>query len=157
HSLGLKFGIHILRGIPKRAVDANLPIADSSFHAVDAAHRSDECPWNHDNYGTDATKPAAQAYYDSIARLYAGWGVDFVKADCIASRPYKGDEIRLLSEALRKSGRPIALSLSPGEAPADKIDELRKYSQMWRISDDVWDLWHSDVAYPQGLSDQFPR
>jgi alpha-galactosidase len=80
-----------------------------------------------------------------------------VKADCIASRPYKGDDIRVLSGALRKTGRAIVLSLSPGEAPIEKIDELRATSQMWRISDDVWDLWHSDFAYPQGLSDQFPR
>lgn len=157
HSLGLKFGIHILRGIPKQAVEKNLPIANSSYKANDAADRNDLCPWNHDNYGTNSANPAAQAYYDSIAQLYAAWGVDFVKADCIASRPYKGDDVRMLSAALRKTARPIALSLSPGEAPMDKIDELRKYSQMWRISDDVWDLWHSDVAYPQGLNDQFAR
>jgi len=157
HSLRLKFGIHILRGIPKQAVEKNLPIAGSSFRAGDGAARSDTCPWNHDNYGTDASKPGAQAYYDSIAQLYASWGVDFVKADCIASRPYKGDDIRMLSLALRKTGREIVLSLSPGEAPIDKVDELRATSQLWRISDDVWDLWHSDVSYPQGLSDQFPR
>jgi alpha-galactosidase len=156
HSLGLKFGIHILRGIPKEAADKNLPIAGSSYRAGEAVDRSDLCPWNHDNYGTDA-KPAAQAYYDSMAQLYASWGVDFVKADCIASRPYKGDDIRMLSVALHKTGRPIVLSLSPGEAPVEKLDELRQYSQMWRISDDVWDLWHSDVSYPQGLNDQFPR
>ncbi len=101
--------------------------------------------------------PAAQAYYDSIAQLYAGWGVDFLKVDCIASHPYKGEEIRMLSLALQKTGRPIVLSLSPGAAPIEKIDELRQYSQMWRISDDVWDIWHSDVDYPQGLGNQFPR
>jgi hypothetical protein len=157
HSLGLKFGIHILRGIPKQAVDKNLPIAGSSYRAADGAVRSDTCPWNHDTYGTDAAKPAAQAYYDAIAQLYASWGVDFIKADCIASRPYKGDDIRMLSLALRKTGREIVLSLSPGEAPIEKVDELREYSQLWRISDDVWDLWHSDVSYPQGLSDQFAR
>jgi hypothetical protein len=157
HSLGLKFGIHILRGIPKEAVARNLPIAGSSYRAGDAAVSSDTCPWNHDNYGVEASKPAAQAYYDSVAQLYAAWGVDFVKADCIASRPYKGDEIRMLSEALRKTGREIVLSLSPGEAPIEKIDELRVSSEMWRISDDVWDLWHSEVSYPQGLGDQLPR
>lgn len=157
HSLGLKFGIHILRGIPRQAVEQNLPIAGSPYHAADSANRSDECPWNYDNYGTDASKPAAQAYYDSIAQLYASWGVDFIKADCIASRPYKGNDIRMLSTALRTTGRPIVLSLSPGEAPIHKIDELRDYSQMWRISDDVWDLWHSTAPYPQGLFDQFPR
>jgi alpha-galactosidase len=157
HSLGLKFGIHILRGIPKQAVAGDLPIEGSPYHAAGAANTSDTCPWNPDNYGTDASKPAAQAYYDSIARLYASWGVDYVKADCISSRPYKGDDIRMLSLALRNTGRPIVLSLSPGAAPLDKIDEMRKYAQIWRISDDVWDLWHSTVAYPQGLRDQFPR
>jgi len=155
HSLGLKFGIHILRGIPKQAVEENLPIAGSSFHAQDAADTSDLCPWNPDNYGIDAQKPGAQAYYDSIARLYASWEVDLIKVDCIASRPYRGDEIRMLSEALRKTGRPIVLSLSPGAAPLEKVEEMRQYAQMWRISDDIWDLWHSTVPYPQGLGDQF--
>ena len=155
HSLGLKFGIHILRGIPRQAVEKNLAIEGSSFHAIDAADTSETCPWNPDNYGIDAHKPGAQAYYDSIARLYASWEVDFIKVDCIASRPYRGDEIRMLSEAVRKTGRPIILSLSPGAAPIDKVDEMREYAQMWRISDDIWDLWHSTVPYPQGLGDQF--
>jgi hypothetical protein len=160
HSLGLKFGIHILRGIPKRAVEKNLPIDASKFHAAEAADTSDTCTWNYDNFGTKAAgdrAAAAQAYYDSIALLYASWGVDFIKVDCISSRPYAGDDIRMLSTALRKTGRPIVLSLSPGAAPIEKIDEMRKYANLWRISDDVWDLWHSTVDYPQGLGDQFPR
>lgn len=155
HSLGLKFGIHILRGIPKQAVARNLPIAGSAYRAKDAADVSDVCPWNYDNYGVDTSNPAAQAYYDSIVQLYASWGVDFLKVDCIASHPYKGDEIRILSTALGKAGRPIVLSLSPGPAPVDKAEELRKYAQMWRISDDIWDLWHSSAPYPQGVGDQF--
>ena len=155
HSLGLKFGIHILRGIPKQAVEKNLPIEGSSYHAMDAADTSDTCPWNFDNYGIDGSKPGAQAYYDSIAKLYASWEVDLIKVDCISSRPYKGDEIRMLSSALAKTGRPIVLSLSPGPAPLEKADEMRKYAQMWRISNDIWDLWHSTVDYPQGLGDQF--
>jgi hypothetical protein len=155
HSLGLKFGIHILRGIPKQAVAQNLPIEGSTYYAVDAADTSDTCPWNFDNYGVDATKPAGQAYYDSILRLYATWGVDAIKVDCIASHPYKGEEIRMLAQALAKTGRPIALSLSPGAAPIEKTEEMKKYAQMWRISDDIWDIWHSDVPYPQGLGDQF--
>ncbi|HEX3352852.1 MAG TPA: glycoside hydrolase family 27 protein [Terriglobales bacterium] len=155
HSLGLKFGIHILRGIPKQAVEKNLPIAGSAWHAADAADSSDTCPWNFDNYGIDGSKPGAQAYYDSIAKLYASWEVDLIKVDCISSRPYKGDEIRMLSTAVARTGRPIVLSLSPGAAPLEKAEEMRKYAQMWRISDDIWDLWHSTVAYPQGLGDQF--
>lgn len=155
HSLGLKFGIHILRGIPKRAVEQNLPIEGSTYHAAEAADASDTCPWNFDNYGIDTSKPSGQAYYDSIARLYASWGVDLVKVDCISSHPYKGDEIRMLRAAFDKTGRPIVLSLSPGPAPLYKTDEMRIYAQMWRISDDIWDLWHSAVPYPQGLGDQF--
>ena len=155
HSLGLKFGIHILSGIPKKAVEADLPIAGAKFRAKDAAETSETCPWNPDNYGLGTARPAAQAYYDSIAQLYAGWGVDFVKADCISSRPYRDEEVRMLSEALRKTGRPIVLSLSPGAAPLEKLAHMRKYAQLWRISDDIWDLWHSDAPYPQGLGDQF--
>ena len=155
HSLGLKFGIHILRGIPKEAVKHNLPIADSPYHAAEAAVLSDTCPWNFDNYGVDPSRPAGQAYYDSIIKLYADWGVDFIKVDCISDRPYKADEIRSLSEAIAKSGRSIVLSLSPGPSPLDKAQELKKYAQMWRISNDIWDLWHNDKFYPKGVADQF--
>jgi alpha-galactosidase len=157
HSLGLKFGIHILRGIPKEAVRRNLPIAGTSFHAKAAADVTDSCSWNPYNFGLNAQSPAAQAYYDSIVRLYAGWGVDFLKVDCISSRPYKGDEIRMMSQAVRKVRRPIVISLSPGAAPLDKAVELRRYSQMWRISDDVWDVWSSDKDFPQGVGNQFAR
>jgi alpha-galactosidase len=155
HSLGLKFGIHILRGIPKQAVANKILIADSTFSAVDGADSSGTCPWNFDNFGTDPGKPAAQAYYDSIAKLYAEWGVDLIKVDCISSHPYKGDDIRMIRQALDEAGRPIVLSLSPGPAPLEMTDEMRKYAQMWRVSDDIWDIWHSDVQYPQGLGDQF--
>lgn len=155
HSLGLKFGIHILRGIPKQAVERNLPIAGSPYKASNAADTSDTCPWNFDNYGTDPGRLGGQAYYDSIATLYASWGVDLIKVDCISSHPYRAQEIQMISEALQKTGRPIVLSLSPGAAPIEKTDEMRKYAQMWRISDDIWDLWHSTVPYPQGLGDQF--
>lgn len=156
HSLGLKFGIHILQGIPREAVAKNLPIEGSRFHATDAANTSGTCKWDSDNYDLK-DNAAGQAYYDSIARLYVSWGVDFVKIDCISSGPYKGAEIRMFSEALRKTGRPIVLSLSPGPAPINKVDELRKYAQMWRISTDVWDVWSTSKPFPEGLKEQFPR
>jgi alpha-galactosidase len=157
HSLGLKFGLHILRGIPREAVDRNLPIAGSSYHAKDAAEISDVCPWNAYNYGLKPSHPAAQAYYDSLARQYESWGVDFVKIDCISDHPYKGDEIRMFSEALDKVRRPMVISLSPGPTAIDKRDEVSKYSQMWRISDDVWDVWYSNRGFPQGVKNQFAR
>lgn len=159
HAQGLKFGIHIIRGIPKMAVERNLPIAGSSFQAVDAADQSDTCPWNTYNYGVK-DNAAGQAYYDSLAALYASWGVDFLKVDCISSHPYKGDEIRMVSQALRKTGRPIVLSLSPGPTPVEKADEVRKYSEMWRISDDFWDVWDRPPDthdFPQTLKRQFAK
>jgi hypothetical protein len=157
HSLGLKFGIHIIRGIPREAVTRNLPIAGSSFHAAEAADTSDLCPWNAYNYGLNPSQPAAQAYYDSLAKQYAGWTVDFIKVDCISDHPYKGAEIRMFSEAIRKAGRPMVLSLSPGPTAIDKRDEVFKYAQMWRISDDIWDVWYSTTNFPQGVKNQFAR
>jgi alpha-galactosidase len=156
HSLGLKFGIHIIRGIPKQAVEKDLPIAGSTYHAAEAADQTDLCRWNPDNYGVK-DNAAGQAYYDSMARLYASWGLDFLKVDCI-SQPYDAPEIHMISAALRKSGRPIVLSLSPGPTPLDQATDVRQYAQMWRISDDMWDIWSKkpgEEAFPQSLKNQF--
>ena len=142
HSQGLKFGIHILRGIPRQAVAANTPILGSTAHAADVADKNSLCEWNTDMYGVDMTKPGAQAYYDSMVAQYAEWGVDFIKADDM-SRPYHKAEIEGLHKAIEKSGRPIVLSLSPGPAPLGEIDSLRANAQMWRIEDDLWDNWKS--------------
>lgn len=155
HSLGLKFGIHIIRGIPREAVEKNLPIAGSSYRAAEAADRSDTCSWNPDTYGVKANA-AGQAYYDSLAHLYAGWGLDFIKVDCISSRPYKADEIHMLSAALAKAGRPIVLSLSPGPTSLAVAEDVRHYAQMWRISDDFWDYWTPAAdSWVQTLAGQF--
>jgi hypothetical protein len=140
HSLGLKFGIHILRGIPREAVANNSPIADSPYHAQDAADQSDACPWNIYDLGVKNNE-AGQAYYDSIVKLYASWNVDFIKVDCIADHPYKPEEIRMLHNAIKESGRPIVLSLSPGPTALEHADEVAKYAEMWRICDDFWDHW----------------
>jgi alpha-galactosidase len=157
HSLGLKFGLHIIRGIPRDAVEKNLPIAGSAFHARDAANIADTCRWNSDNYGLKANA-AAQAYYDSVIKLYAGWGVDYIKVDCI-SQPYKADEIHMMSSAIAKSGGAMVLSLSPGPTPIDEADDVRKYAQLWRVSDDMWDTWLNPAGktFPAGLKRQFDR
>jgi len=142
HDLGLKFGIHVMRGIPRAAVEQNLPVLGTQYHAADIADPSSICSWNPDMYGVDMTRPGAQAYYDSIFRLYADWGVDFVKMDDM-SRPYDAHapEIEAAHKAIVATGRPMILSLSPGETPVIRGDHVRKYAQMWRISDDFWDDW----------------
>jgi hypothetical protein len=161
HSVGLKFGIHIVRGIPKVVVDQNLPIAGSSFHAADAADREATCPWNDANYGV-ADNAAGQAYYDSMLKRYAEWGVDYIKVDCISDHPYRPTEIRQVAEAIRKSGRPMVLSLSPGPTKLADADYVAKYAQMWRITDDHWDVWMAKdkgagSEFPFGLKEEFDR
>jgi alpha-galactosidase len=141
HGKGLKFGIHIMRGIPRQAVERNLPIEGTSYHAADIADKENACRWNPDMWGVDTTKPGAQAYYDSIAKLYASWGVDFIKADDIGSHLYQPAEMKALSIAMRKTGRSMVLSISPGPAPISEAEFFEKYAQMWRISDDFWDDW----------------
>jgi alpha-galactosidase len=140
HTLGLKFGIHIMRGIPRRAVAANLPVAGSKVHAAEIANPQSICRWNSDMYGVDMTKPGAQDYYDSIVKMYADWGVDYIKADDMAT-PFHIDEIEALHRAIVKSGRPIVLSLSPGPADVTKADQYAANANLWRISGDFWDQW----------------
>jgi len=140
HRQGLKFGIHIMRGIPRRAVEANLPVFGSTAHAGEIADHQSICRWNTDMYGLDMSKPGAQDYYDSILKLYAGWGVDYIKADDMAS-PFHGDEMTALHRAILNSGRPIVLSLSPGPADVNRADFFAGVANLWRISGDFWDRW----------------
>ncbi|WP_442681142.1 glycoside hydrolase family 27 protein [Sphingomonas sp. ASY06-1R] len=142
HRLGLRFGVHLMRGIPRLAVKRNLPVFGTRHRAGDIADTGSICPWNPDMYGVDMTRPGAQAYYDSVFRLFAEWGVDFVKMDDM-SRPYDAHalEIEAAHKAIAAAGRPMLLSLSPGETPVVRGDHVRRHAQMWRISDDFWDEW----------------
>ena len=142
HSLGLKFGIHIMRGLPRMAAHLHLPIEGSEFFCHTAANPNSICAWNPDMYGLRCDLPEAKAYYDSIFRLYASWGVDYVKCDDIAREyPHCRREIELISEACRSCGRDIVLSLSPGPAPLEEAEHLKTFANLWRITDDFWDDW----------------
>ncbi|RYX82908.1 glycoside hydrolase family 27 protein [bacterium] len=147
HGMGLKFGIHIMRGIPRQAVKANHPIESSSYSAVNAADTSSTCSWCPDMYGVKANTSAAQAWYDSLFRQYAAWGVDFVKVDDL-SKPYSGADISAIRRAIDKCGRPMVFSVSPGPTPVRHTRQLQNTVDMWRISGDFWDKWNK-------LSSQF--
>jgi len=155
HGKGLKFGIHIMRGIPRRAVAANLPVSGSKVRAAEIADRQSTCRWNTDMYGVDLGKPGAQDYYDSIVKLYADWGVDFIKADDMAS-PLHAAEIEALHKAIVKSGRPMVLSLSPGPADLAKADFYAANANLWRVSGDLWDRWQ-DVRRTFGLMEKWSQ
>jgi alpha-galactosidase len=151
HKLGLKFGIHIMRGIPRQAVKQNLPIKNSSFRARDIVDTNNICPWNTDMYGIKADTKGGQDYYNSIVELYSKWGVDYIKADDMAAfnknpaNRGRLNEIAALSNAIKKYNRPIVLSLSPGPASIEQVRFLKAHAQLWRISDDFWDRWEDII------------
>ncbi len=151
HAHGLKFGVHLMRGIPRQAVAANTAVKDTPYHAADIANRNSVCPWNTDMYGVDLARLGAQAYYDAVFALLASWGVDFVKVDDM-SRPYfeHQAEVEAVRTAIDHSGRPMVLSLSPGETPLAAAEHVMRHANLWRISDDFWDNWPA-------LHEQFER
>jgi alpha-galactosidase len=141
HSLGLKFGIHVMRGIPRQAVWAKSPVLGTKGITADMiADTSSKCPWMNHMYGLDMNKPGAQEYLNSILNLYASWGVDFIKVDDL-SRPYSTAEIEGYKKAIDQCRRPIVFSTSPGATPVDKADHIAAHANMWRMADDFWDNW----------------
>ncbi len=143
HGKGLKFGIHIMRGIPRNAAHGHVGLLGTEKTAADIADPANTCFWNPDMYGIRPEKQESQMYYDSLMKLYAEWGVDFIKCDdiCREDAASAHDEIRMLQEAIQKSGREIVLSLSPGPARIEEAWHYEKYANMWRITDDFWDDW----------------
>ncbi len=148
HAMGLKFGIHIMRGIPRQAVHRNTQTVTPDVTARSIAQSFSVCKWNTDMYGIDANKKGAQEYYDSIIDLYASWGVDYIKCDDIANtefsplEPYSASrEIEMLRSAIDRCGREIVLSLSPGPAPIENAEHLSANANLWRMTGDFWDGW----------------
>jgi hypothetical protein len=163
HSLGLKFGVHLMRGIPRQAVDAKMPIklsaskggdtsaspspagsatqaSPASYTAADIADIKSTCPWNGDMYGVDMSKPGAQEYYNSVFDQFASWGLDFIKVDDL-SAPYHTAEIEAIRKAIDRTGRKIVFSTSPGATPVSEGEHVSTHANMWRISGDFWDNW----------------
>ena len=140
HSKGLKFGIHIMRGIPKEAVKKNTPVLGSKVRAKDIYNTSQLCGWLRDMYTVDYQKEGAQEYYNSLFDLYASWGLDFVKVDDL-SVPYHQGEIEMIRKAIDRTGRKIVLSTSPGETPIKNAEHVASHANMWRIVGDFWDNW----------------
>jgi len=148
HGMGLKFGLHYMRGIPRQAAHRKSVIKGTNITADKIANPFSICKWNGDMYGVDSAKPEARDYYNSLFEQFAQWGVDYVKVDDICNTnmyphsPYSGEgEIELIRNAIDNCGRPIVLSLSPGPALIEKAWHLSRNANMWRITDDFWDNW----------------
>jgi hypothetical protein len=149
HSMGLKFGLHLLRGIPRQAVEQNVPILgteklkDGGIHAADIASKTDICSWNTDMYGVDMEKPGAQEYYDSVLALLASWEIDFIKVDDLSAPRYHTAELEAIRKAIDKTKRPIVFSTSPGATPVNQGEHVELHANQWRISNDFWDDWRA--------------
>ena len=153
HSQGLKFGIHIMRGIPRRVGRA------------EPAHRRKQLPCRGRRRYLRRLRLGRRQLGHPRQRRRPGllqfrccgstrsWGVDFIKVDCIADHPYQPTEIRQIAAAIAKTGRPIVLSLSPGPTQLEHAAEIARYAQMWRISNDIWDGWH---FHDNPQTDEYP-
>ncbi len=149
HRKGLKFGIHIMRGIPRVAVENKLPVKGTEGITADQIFSAEnQCKWLKDNYTIVASKAGAQEYYNSIFELYADWGIDFIKIDDLSAPIYHKEEIELIRKAIDNCGRPIVLSTSPGPTPVEAADHVSQHANMWRMVNDVWDSWwHIDHLF----------
>jgi alpha-galactosidase len=136
HKLGLKFGLHLMRGIPRAAVKANTPVKGTKYFAQDIADTTSICIWNHQNFGVDMSKPGAQEFYNSLINQMAEWEVDFIKYDDIVPFP---EEVKAVANAIAQCGRPILFSLSPGGAVDPNHLEAFQKGHMLRVTPDIWD------------------
>jgi len=148
HDMGLKFGIHIMRGLPKYILNNRSAYQLKGGEGVNWSQvyssTTPACTWLQDNL-TIRNNSYGQMYYNSIIELYASWGVDFIKVDDIA-RPFYTNEIKMLRKAIDQCGRPIVLSLSPGKTQYAYAKSCLQYANMWRMMDDLWDNWSSVQA-----------
>ncbi len=83
------------------------------------------------------------------AQTFASWGVDFLKYDlCAGSRA----SITAMGNALRATGRPIVLSINPGNGPTDLQPPTAAgwnygtIANMWRIGFDINASWASVLS-----------
>ena len=136
HELGLKFGLHLMRGIPRAAVEQNTRVKGTEYYARDIADTTSICKWNDQNYGVDMSKPGAQEFYNSLINQMADWGVDFIKYDDLVPFP---EEVEGVANAIEQNDRPIVYSLSPGgKVDANAINSFKR-ANMLRVTNDIWD------------------
>lgn len=148
HRMGLKFGIHIMRGVPKSVVGSTYKLKGSEQTPWSEVYlnTTPPCTWLKDNLIVQDNE-AGQQYYNSIMDLYAEWGVDFLKIDDL-SRPFYTEEIEMIRRAIDQTGRPIVLSLSPGKTQYHYAEDCLENANMWRMMDDLWDNWsHVDAVF----------
>jgi len=159
HAMGLKFGMYYTVGMqPPSYNNGNTPIlgAPGQFTRDIVFPDLRKTGGWLAHYAIDFSKPAAQAYIDSLATQFADWGVDFLKLDGVGpgyAAPITGydnrDDVAAWREALDRTGRDIKLQVS-WSLSHDYVDFWREHATSWRIDFDVepkfptlvtWDLF----------------
>ena len=140
HKKGLKFGVHLMRGAFRQAVEQNCKVKGTDILIKDIVDTLSICTWSNLTYGVDMSKPGSTEYYNSLINKMASWNIDFIKYDDITGMP---GELKAIVSAIRKCGRPIALSLSPGEDTKLQFLPYYENTNMLRITADIWDYQRS--------------
>ena len=149
HKLGLKFGIYTVVGLGKDVYrDGNTPIYDApGCFTRDIVYPDLRTTNGWDAaYKIDYASPCAQQYADSIARLFASWGVDFIKMDGVGPGSWKGapddpnhnntEDVEAWWRAVQNAGRPMMYTLS-WSLSHRYADVWKRNSNGWRIDTDV--------------------
>ncbi len=96
---------------------------------------------------------ASLGFEEQDARTFASWGIDYLKYDyCNAPEDSATarQRYRTMADALRKSGRNIALGVCEwGQRHAEEWCE-EVGGQLWRTSYDVRDMW-KDIVHQGGM------
>jgi hypothetical protein len=155
HAKGQKLGIYYVPGIDDDLLKQNPLIEGTTHRVADIVFVPQRIAnaWG-GGHAIDFSKPGAPEYIDSIARLFASWGVDFLKFDGVT--PGSGtddghidarDNVAAWSRALGKVGRPIWLTIS-WKISGD-MTFWRQYANAWRVNNDVETYGNKLTAWPQ--------
>lgn len=136
HKKGLKFGLHLMRGAIRQGIKENCVVKGTNIPLKDIVDTLSICRWANMSYGVDMDKPGSYEFYKSVVDKLASWGVDFIKYDDITGMP---KEINAITKAIKENGRPIALSLSPGEDTKVEFMPYYQNCNALRITQDIWD------------------
>jgi hypothetical protein len=144
HKNGQLLGIYYNPGIQDELYNLNPPILGTSAHIRDIVFQPKRpaTGWR-SNYRIDFSNPAAQAYVNSVASLFASWGIDFLKFDGVCPGSDITDisvdarqDVKAWADALAKTRRPIWFELS-WDLDEDYAEYWRQYANGWRVTGDV--------------------
>jgi hypothetical protein len=164
HAKGLKAGIYLPAGLEKEAYgEGRTPIANTGDCTTADIVYSDLRTTNgwDSAYKLDFSKPCAQKYVDSQARLVADWGYDFLKLDGVGPGSGKsGDQydnvadVAAWNKAIAAAGRPVHLEIS-WSLDIGHAADWKKYSDGWRIDTDVECYCNTLVSWENSVDDRW--